>query len=63
MIPLSLSLAFLSLLRVLPSRGAALVDFQVAQPPIVPHNAKQCTIQVLQSVHIPLLSYSLTLYA
>lgn len=25
-----------------------LVDFQVAQPPIVPHNAKQCTINILQ---------------
>ncbi|KAG6814345.1 hypothetical protein H0H92_010930 [Tricholoma furcatifolium] len=29
-------------------QGAALVDFQVAQPPPVPQDAKQCTIQVLQ---------------
>lgn len=29
-------------------RAARLVDFQVAQPPPVPQDAKQCTIQVLQ---------------
>lgn len=28
--------------------AARLVDFQVAQPPPVPHDAKQCTIQILQ---------------
>lgn len=36
---------------ILSGRGALsqrLVDFQVAQPPPVPHDAKQCTIQVLQ---------------
>jgi len=27
-----------------------LVDFQVAQPPPVPHDAKQCTIQILKWV-------------
>lgn len=38
---------------ILSGRGALsqrLVDFQVAQPPPVPHDAKQCTIQVLQWV-------------
>ncbi|KAF7778721.1 hypothetical protein Agabi119p4_3066 [Agaricus bisporus var. burnettii] len=30
------------------ARAARLVDFQVAQPPPVPQDAKQCTIQVLQ---------------
>jgi hypothetical protein len=30
-----------------------LVDFQVVQPPPVPHDAKQCTIQVFQYVHLP----------
>ncbi|KAI8989648.1 peptide N-acetyl-beta-D-glucosaminyl asparaginase amidase A-domain-containing protein [Trametes punicea] len=29
-------------------RGAVLVDFQVAQPPPLPQDAKQCTIQILQ---------------
>ncbi|KAF5358320.1 hypothetical protein D9756_001569 [Leucocoprinus leucothites] len=29
-------------------RAQRLVDFQVAQPPPVPHDANQCTIQVLQ---------------
>lgn len=28
--------------------AAVLVDFQVAQPPPVPQDAKQCTIQILQ---------------
>ncbi|KAL0071407.1 hypothetical protein AAF712_001264 [Marasmius tenuissimus] len=28
--------------------GARLVNFQVAQPPVVPQDAKQCTVQVLQ---------------
>jgi len=39
--------------RILSSGGAfaqRLVDFQVAQPPPVPHDAKQCTIQVFQWV-------------
>ncbi|KAJ7172470.1 peptide N-acetyl-beta-D-glucosaminyl asparaginase amidase A-domain-containing protein [Mycena filopes] len=31
-----------------PQGAAVLVDFQVAQPPPVPQNAKQCTIQILQ---------------
>ncbi|KAF9454494.1 hypothetical protein P691DRAFT_655993 [Macrolepiota fuliginosa MF-IS2] len=30
------------------ARAARLVDFQVAQPPPVPQDAKQCTIQILQ---------------
>ncbi|KAJ7632622.1 peptide N-acetyl-beta-D-glucosaminyl asparaginase amidase A-domain-containing protein [Roridomyces roridus] len=30
------------------AQAAVLVDFQVAQPPIVPHDAKQCTVQILQ---------------
>ncbi|KAF8636717.1 hypothetical protein AX17_003520 [Amanita inopinata Kibby_2008] len=30
------------------ARCAVLVDFQVAQPPPVPQDAKQCTIQILQ---------------
>ncbi|KAF8163305.1 peptide N-acetyl-beta-D-glucosaminyl asparaginase amidase A-domain-containing protein [Crassisporium funariophilum] len=30
------------------SRATVLVDFQVAQPPPVPKNAKQCTVQILQ---------------
>ncbi|KAF8894618.1 peptide N-acetyl-beta-D-glucosaminyl asparaginase amidase A-domain-containing protein [Infundibulicybe gibba] len=32
------------------SRGAVLVDFQVASPPVVPLDAKQCTIQVLHPI-------------
>ncbi|KAF9264680.1 hypothetical protein L218DRAFT_1024885 [Marasmius fiardii PR-910] len=28
--------------------GARLVDFQVAQPPVVPQDAKECTVKVLQ---------------
>ncbi|KAF5346319.1 hypothetical protein D9758_011533 [Tetrapyrgos nigripes] len=32
------------------SRAAVLVDFQVAQPPPVPQDAKQCTIQVFERV-------------
>ncbi|KAF8172815.1 peptide N-acetyl-beta-D-glucosaminyl asparaginase amidase A-domain-containing protein [Mycena galopus ATCC 62051] len=31
-----------------PQATAVLVDFQVAQPPPVPQNAKQCTVQILQ---------------
>ncbi|KAF7342117.1 Peptide-N4-(N-acetyl-beta-glucosaminyl)asparagine amidase A [Mycena venus] len=31
-----------------PQVSAVLVDFQVAQPPPVPQDAKQCTIQILQ---------------
>lgn len=30
--------------------GAVLEDFQVAQPPPVPHDVKQCTMQILQWV-------------
>ncbi|KAG7092458.1 hypothetical protein E1B28_008812 [Marasmius oreades] len=30
------------------SYGARLVDFQVAQPPVVPQDAKECTVKVLQ---------------
>ncbi|KAJ6547567.1 peptide N-acetyl-beta-D-glucosaminyl asparaginase amidase A-domain-containing protein [Mycena capillaripes] len=33
---------------VFPQAAAVLVDFQVAQPPPVPQDAKQCTIQILQ---------------
>ncbi|THU91154.1 hypothetical protein K435DRAFT_841150 [Dendrothele bispora CBS 962.96] len=32
----------------LPSRSAVLEDFAVTQPPLVPHDAKQCTVLVLQ---------------
>ncbi|KAJ7905495.1 peptide N-acetyl-beta-D-glucosaminyl asparaginase amidase A-domain-containing protein [Mycena olivaceomarginata] len=38
----------LLLAAVSPQGAAVLVDFQVAQPPPVPQDAKQCTIQVLQ---------------
>lgn len=30
------------------SRSAVLVDFQVAQPPPLPQDAEQCTIQILE---------------
>ncbi|KAJ7285831.1 peptide N-acetyl-beta-D-glucosaminyl asparaginase amidase A-domain-containing protein [Mycena rebaudengoi] len=33
---------------VVPHSAAVLVDFQVAQPPPVPQDARQCTIQILQ---------------
>ncbi|RPD66354.1 hypothetical protein L226DRAFT_478924 [Lentinus tigrinus ALCF2SS1-7] len=36
------------LFAVLAVRAAVLVDFQVAQPPPLPQDAKQCTIQILQ---------------
>ncbi|KAF7294928.1 Peptide-N4-(N-acetyl-beta-glucosaminyl)asparagine amidase A [Mycena indigotica] len=42
-----LSLAFLFSVA-LSTVNAVLVDFQVAQPPPVPQDAKQCTIQILQ---------------
>jgi len=32
------------------SRAAVLIDFQVAQPPPLPADAQQCTIQILQYV-------------
>jgi hypothetical protein len=32
------------------SRAAVLVDFQVAQPPPLPKNAKQCTVKILEWV-------------
>ncbi|PPQ93318.1 hypothetical protein CVT25_014447 [Psilocybe cyanescens] len=35
------------------SSAAVLVDFQVAQPPPVPKDAKQCTIQILQHLYRP----------
>jgi len=38
-----------SLLALL-SRATVLVDFQVAQPPPVPRDAQQCTVQILQYV-------------
>lgn len=31
-------------------RATVLVDFQVAQPPPLPQDAKQCTVQILQYV-------------
>ena len=31
-------------------QAAVLVDFQVAQPPPLPQDAKQCTVQILQYV-------------
>lgn len=40
--------ALLVLSVALLSKAAALVDFQVAQPPPVPQDAQQCTIQILQ---------------
>ncbi len=33
-------------------RCARLVDFQVAQPPPLPQDANQCTIQILQYVSV-----------
>ena len=36
------------LLAALFVRAVVLVDFQVAQPPPLPQDAKQCTIQILQ---------------
>ncbi|KAG6890692.1 hypothetical protein C0995_005065 [Termitomyces sp. Mi166 len=36
------------LLGVLAVHGSVLMNFQVAQPPIVPRNAKQCIVKVLQ---------------
>ncbi|KAJ7774828.1 peptide-N4-(N-acetyl-beta-glucosaminyl)asparagine amidase A [Mycena metata] len=41
-------LCSLFLVAVSPRSGAVLVDFQVAQPPPVPTQAKQCTIDILQ---------------
>lgn len=37
-----------SLLLVALSRAAVLVDFQVAQPPPLPSDAKQCTLHILE---------------
>ena len=34
------------------ARAAVLVDFQVAQPPPLPKDVKQCTVQILQYVSI-----------
>lgn len=39
-------LLFTSVFRL--ARSAVLVDFQVTQPPPVPQDARQCTIQILQ---------------
>ncbi|KAF8077943.1 peptide N-acetyl-beta-D-glucosaminyl asparaginase amidase A-domain-containing protein [Lyophyllum atratum] len=47
MLPLFWLLA-VCLLHVCTTRGAVLRNFQVAQPAVVPHDAKQCTIKVLQ---------------
>lgn len=44
-------LAFLVLIcshLALLGRAAVLVDFQVAQPPAVPQDTQQCTVQILQ---------------
>lgn len=38
----------LLLIPTLFSNAARLVDFQVAQPPPLPKDAKQCTIQILE---------------
>ncbi|KAG6820360.1 hypothetical protein H0H93_001552 [Arthromyces matolae] len=43
-LPLLLGIGFVALAVY----GSVLVDFQVAQPPVVPQNAKQCTLKVLQ---------------
>lgn len=43
---------FLALvLLVLPCYTAVLRNFQLPQPPIVPQDARQCTIEVLRLVH------------
>ncbi|KAL0946894.1 hypothetical protein HGRIS_013058 [Hohenbuehelia grisea] len=44
----ALGLLIPALLLSVASQGAVLVDFQVAQPPPVPQDAKQCTVQVLK---------------
>ncbi|KAA1471171.1 hypothetical protein DENSPDRAFT_96775 [Dentipellis sp. KUC8613] len=44
----SLSVAILLCLAAVQVHAARLVDFQVAQPPPLPQDAKQCTIQILQ---------------
>ena len=41
---------FLFFVSVHPSVSSVLVDFQVAQPPPVPKDTQQCTIEILQSV-------------
>ncbi|KAF8798027.1 hypothetical protein BYT27DRAFT_7343797 [Phlegmacium glaucopus] len=43
-----LNTVFLFLVSVHLSASSVLVDFQVAQPPPVPKNTKQCTIEILQ---------------
>ncbi|EJD44080.1 hypothetical protein AURDEDRAFT_88290 [Auricularia subglabra TFB-10046 SS5] len=40
--------AFIALLSAISSSAAQLVDFQVAQPPVVPAGARQCKLQILQ---------------
>ena len=41
-------------------RAVLLVDFQVAQPPPLPQDAQQCTIQILQYDNPLLLNESLS---
>lgn len=50
---LSLAVAALSLGAV---KASPLVDFQVAQPPPVPADAKQCTVELIQSVDVDSIS-------
>ncbi len=43
------------------AQAARLVDFQVAQPPPLPRDAKQCTVQILEYVS-RCVSLSITLW-
>jgi hypothetical protein len=44
----SLRAVFLFFVYVHPSVSSVLVDFQVTQPPPVPKDTKQCTIEIFQ---------------
>lgn len=59
MAPMTLALYLVPLLGLALYAGAQpLVDFQVAQPPPLPQDAKQCTIQILQYVcQVPVSVY------
>lgn len=43
-------IAGVALFASLAAQATVLVDFQVAQPPPLPQDAKQCTVQILQYV-------------
>jgi hypothetical protein len=51
---MKLSIFLVPLLAAAYSHAARLVDFQVAQPPPLPRDAKQCTVQILQYVMLAL---------